>query len=280
MSEGARNRDSFHVYMLIDPFVDGPHANSGVFYVGKGQGARAEDHELTTGESAKHARISEIAAKGKNPVIAYAAYKGAVEMPEREAFRLEAALIWALRPQLTNGISGHEFALEQHESLEAAESAITVELDPDIAAVFVWCTGIRSGRSVSGDFMVPSDDDAWENARGYWGHGKEVLAALDGRVREGRLVVLISLTKGKRGLVNIVNGVWQLKGWNHTESGQVVFERVNFDDEDAGLVTLRSRYRGNQLSVDGKILSNPTSYGYAPEGHTKMPRKSDSLMRS
>jgi hypothetical protein len=88
-----------YVYQLIDP------RDAQVFYVGKGQGARAWKHEKrvragdTVGDNIKKvARIQEVIGSGFRVLVAIV---GRFDK-EREALALEAALIGQL-PNLTNG---------------------------------------------------------------------------------------------------------------------------------------------------------------------------------
>ena len=273
----------FYVYLLIDPRYSGPSESGGVFYVGKGTGKRAESHELMDGESSKVRRIAEIRAAGLLPTITYASFDGETSLSEQEAYRLEAALIWSLGSQLTNAVKGHNFNVEEHGSLQTLESAKTLELAETVRALFVWPTGIRGGRSISGDFLVPSGADAWENSRRWWGHGRLHLAALDRHIAAGRPVVLIAVSAGRRGINNIVVGLWQISGWHKDHAVDVrphqnlVFERLDESREHNDIAALRSTYVGNQLMIDGKTLIDPNRWGYAPDGTLKLPRSSEAL---
>jgi hypothetical protein len=93
----------FYVYVLIDP------RDNGIFYVGKGTGARMAAHgrqadlEPDAGESTKLRRIHDIRASGLEPHTDVVVHQIDTE---DEAFRIEAALIACL-PNLTNLASGH-----------------------------------------------------------------------------------------------------------------------------------------------------------------------------
>lgn len=280
--EESADLNPCHVYLLADPRYMDKDERAAVFYVGKGTGARAEAHEHETGESAKVERIAAIRDAGFEPSIVYASYRGQTLLTEHEALRLEAALIWALRPQLTNEIQGHGFSLEEHSALRVLDNVQTVELDDDIRALMVWTKGLRGGRSVAGDFIVPADEDAWENSRRWWQHGKAIRDGLDRHVAQGVPVVLMSFASGKRGIENIVIGVWQLSGWHFDAYGdvkKVVFERVEASAEDRAVTAIREKYMGKQVMIDGQTLIHPNRRGYAPEGYRKLPRKSDALLR-
>ncbi len=93
-------RLGYYVYLYVDPRTNEP------FYVGKGQGARAEAHLRDTSESLKVARIKEIRAAGLKPQIDILVH-GLVS--EEAAFRIEAAVIDAIGPnRLTNAVRGWE----------------------------------------------------------------------------------------------------------------------------------------------------------------------------
>lgn len=91
----------YYVYAYVDP------RDSGIFYVGKGCGARALAHLDEAGESAKVRRIAELKAAGLHPHIDILAH-GITD--EETALRIEAAVIDALWPgkTLTNKVRGNQ----------------------------------------------------------------------------------------------------------------------------------------------------------------------------
>ena len=111
----------FYVYVLMDP------DNNQVFYCGKGQGTRVEQHlpEVRTriangGEltSAKHLKIQEIYDRPQEPTeMVIGRYES-----EAEAYAVEATLIkWIYGfEQLTNAVQGHghEYIREKGDFLE------------------------------------------------------------------------------------------------------------------------------------------------------------------
>ena len=90
----------YYIYVYIDP------RDSGIFYVGKGCGARALAHLDEAGESAKNHRISELKAAGLPPQIDILAH-GILD--EETALRIEAAVIDTLWPSkaLLNKVRGN-----------------------------------------------------------------------------------------------------------------------------------------------------------------------------
>jgi uncharacterized protein len=91
----------YYVYAYIDP------RDSGIFYVGKGCGARALAHLDEAGESAKVRRIVELKAAGLHPRIDILAHGIG---NQETALRIEAAVIDALWPgkTLTNKVRGNQ----------------------------------------------------------------------------------------------------------------------------------------------------------------------------
>lgn len=91
-----------YVYALVDPRTDE------IFYVGKGVGSRFGAHEkeamASVGRSDKAARIREILAAGQRPRVDIIRHALA---DDAAALLVEAAVIDALRPQLTNVVAGH-----------------------------------------------------------------------------------------------------------------------------------------------------------------------------
>ena len=87
---------SFYVYALKDPTL----SPSIPFYIGKGTGIRAWEHELHTDESLKGARIRSIQAAGQQISVV----KMVDNLTEAEALRIEAQLISAFGTVGTGGL--------------------------------------------------------------------------------------------------------------------------------------------------------------------------------
>jgi uncharacterized protein len=152
-------RLDYYVYAYVDP------RDSAIFYVGKGCGARALAHLDEAGESAKVRRIAELKAAGLQPRIDILAHGMA---HEEMAFRIEAAVIDALRPGKTlankvRGIQSLEFGRVPLSELEfqyaakpitITEPAMLIRINrlyrPDMtseelqeATRGIWTCGIR-----------------------------------------------------------------------------------------------------------------------------------------
>jgi hypothetical protein len=94
--EGVKDQGVFYVYALKDP-----RSNPALpFYVGKGAGTRAWDHELRADESAKGKRIREIQAAGLEVLTV----KLVEDLSEAEALRIEAELISAFGTEECGGM--------------------------------------------------------------------------------------------------------------------------------------------------------------------------------
>ncbi len=96
-----RSQNVFYVYALKDPRTTPARP----FYIGKGAGTRAWDHELRIDPTAKGQRIKAIQAAGK-PVLTV---KLVEDLTETEALRVEAELISAFGTEdrggtLTNAV--------------------------------------------------------------------------------------------------------------------------------------------------------------------------------
>lgn len=118
---------SYYVYVLIDPNDDK------VFYVGKGTGNRANDHEREAlrsdaREKGKLKRINEIKAKKCEPkVLVIGRYE-----TEPEAFAVEATLIkWVYGiGDLTNEVQGHRHNSVRQKGCMEKISGIDIPLRP------------------------------------------------------------------------------------------------------------------------------------------------------
>lgn len=118
---------SYYVYVLIDPNDDK------VFYVGKGTGNRANDHEREAlrsdaREKGKLKRINEIKAKKCEPkVLVIGRYE-----TEPEAFAVEATLIkWVYGiDDLTNEVQGHRHKSVRQKGCMEKISGIDIPLRP------------------------------------------------------------------------------------------------------------------------------------------------------
>ena len=87
---------SFYVYALKDPLL-----NPAVpFYIGKGTGIRAWEHELTSDESTKGKRIAKIHTSGLKVLVS----KLVEDLTEIEALRIEAELISSFGTESTGGL--------------------------------------------------------------------------------------------------------------------------------------------------------------------------------
>ncbi len=91
-----KDQSVFYVYALKDPRSDPARP----FYIGKGAGTRAWEHELRVDQSAKGERIREIQASGRG-VLTVMLVEG---LSEVEALRIEAELISAFGTQDRGGL--------------------------------------------------------------------------------------------------------------------------------------------------------------------------------
>lgn len=113
-----------YVYLLIDPRDSQP------FYVGKGKGRRAWQHERdvrkgVVSNTAKTARIAEILAVSLSPVV----YVAASFADERDALDEEARLIGQLANLTNIQERGFPRGIEQFPSLADARRAIRAGVD-------------------------------------------------------------------------------------------------------------------------------------------------------
>src|SRR5437667_871585 len=90
-------RSDYYVYVYIDP------RNYEEFYYGKGCGGRKDAQLGASGESGMAKRVAAIRKSGEEPIIRVIA-KG---LTEKEAFLVEATLIWKLGRSLENIVQGH-----------------------------------------------------------------------------------------------------------------------------------------------------------------------------
>jgi hypothetical protein len=91
-----RPQSVFYVYALKDPRT----TPALPFYVGKGAGTRAWEHELRIDQSEKGRRIRDIQATGKDVLTV----KLVEDLTEAEALRVEAELISAFGTQARGGL--------------------------------------------------------------------------------------------------------------------------------------------------------------------------------
>ena len=89
-------RGSFYVYALKDPRSNPARP----FYIGKGTGIRAWEHELKIDSTTKGRRIREIQASGSQVLVT----KLLDELTKIEALRLEAELISVFGTEVTGGM--------------------------------------------------------------------------------------------------------------------------------------------------------------------------------
>jgi hypothetical protein len=87
---------SFYVYALKNPLI----TPAVPFYVGKGTGIRAWEHELTPDDSSKGRTISNIHAAGKKVLVT----RLVEDLTELEALKIEAEIISAFGTETTGGL--------------------------------------------------------------------------------------------------------------------------------------------------------------------------------
>lgn len=173
-STGVAEHLKFYVYLYLDPLKQGE-----IFYVGKGTGNRCFHLLSDQAESRKAARIAEIIAAGQKPKIEILAHG----LEEEAAFRLEAAIIDLLRPQLLNEIGGWgslKFGRRDVEELDARYA-------PQEAKIQERSLLIRINQLYRHDM---SAQELYEVTRGVWKMNLELhepqiaFAVFDGLVRE------------------------------------------------------------------------------------------------
>lgn len=282
MSDLARR---FYVYLLRDP-RDGQ-----VFYVGKGTGARADDHrrrlaraktEMADAQErgdhgAKLRKLAELERVGREPDIDVILDRGSEAIVETRALDIEAALIAVFRlDYLTNEVKGHDLKVVPARVFDRARAAKPKELGKRVRAVVVPVDGTWGGADFIGSLLTANDEDVWENARHTWAPRPK--AGTAARLNAGSVnpVVLIALGKDPRGVrANIVHGVFELvdarpstdpndlKGGYTAKDGHYVeeyqgwcFERTT-EKQAAAVVTLRKRLIGNTLIIGGAEYRRP-----------------------
>jgi uncharacterized protein len=87
-------KSPYYVYALKDPRTGKP------FYIGKGTGVRAWEHELKPDKTRKGNRIAEIIVAGGEVIVSTLAD----DLSEQQALKLEAEIIAALGTEATGGI--------------------------------------------------------------------------------------------------------------------------------------------------------------------------------
>lgn len=258
--------EKYHVYLLVDPLVRSNDWQDGVFYVGKGTGPRALHHELESGESEKIRRIRQIRDCGQTYAVLYATWQDTTAadprlMSERDAFRLEAALIVAMGPQLTNKSSGHKLQFQPSEGLQVLTNARPVDFPTDVNALIVEVMGLRGGTDLMGSFVAPHPEYIWENTSKWWVFGKDTRITLSNLLDEAQPVALVAVTSSRQRLANIVAGVFQIDSFYMEPSPndknprpKVVFERKPDSEMSQTIHELRDSLIGNTLCVDGRPM--------------------------
>jgi uncharacterized protein len=87
---------SYYIYALKDP----RKSPAAPFYIGKGTGSRAFEHELETGSGSKAKRIADIKNSGYEVIVSVMADN----LTEVQALKLEAELISAFGTEATGGL--------------------------------------------------------------------------------------------------------------------------------------------------------------------------------
>ncbi len=135
----------FYVYALKDPRLNPARP----FYIGKGTGTRAWEHELSVDESAKGERIRQIHAAGLE-VLTVKLIEG---LSEAEALKLEAELISAFGTEdrgglLTNAVVPSGVAVNRSRSVIVPSGAVEkaqIALDHLKSAVFETTLANKDG---------------------------------------------------------------------------------------------------------------------------------------
>jgi len=167
----------YYVYVLIDP------RNHQIFYVGKGTGDRpsSHDHEArltleAQRSKAKTERIRDITAAGLKPLVDIVRHG----IKESEAFKIEAALIDCLRPNITNIDAGHGTVTGRMplEDLIARYGASDLSIEVPEAALLIRLQGkwnllneeVEPGYFRKGSGWKPrlTDEELYDSVRAWW----------------------------------------------------------------------------------------------------------------
>jgi len=89
-------KNPYYIYALKDPTTNPAKP----FYIGKGTGVRAWEHELRVDRTRKGRRVAEIKKKGFDPVVVTLAD----DLTEPQALKLEAELIAAFGTESSGGL--------------------------------------------------------------------------------------------------------------------------------------------------------------------------------
>jgi uncharacterized protein len=143
--EEVKDQGVFYVYALKDPRVNPARP----FYIGKGTGIRAWDHEVRVDQSAKGERIRQIHAAGLE-VLTVKLVEG---LSEAEALRIEAELISAFGTEdrgglLTNAVVPKGMALGRSRGVIVPAGAVEkaqIALDHLKSAVFETTQANKDG---------------------------------------------------------------------------------------------------------------------------------------
>jgi len=141
----VKDQSVFYVYALKDPRLNPARP----FYIGKGAGTRAWEHELRADQSAKGERIRQIHAAGLE-VLTVKLVEG---LSEAEALRIEAELISAFGTEdrgglLTNSVVPRGVALGRSRGVIVPSGAVEkaqIALDHLKSAVFETTLANKDG---------------------------------------------------------------------------------------------------------------------------------------
>jgi hypothetical protein len=143
--QAVKDQGVFYVYALKDPRVNPARP----FYIGKGAGTRAWEHELRLDQSAKGERIRQVHAAGLE-VLTVKLVEG---LSEAEALRIEAELISAFGTEdrgglLTNSVVPRGVALGRSRGVIVPSGAVEkaqIALDHLKSAVFETTLANKDG---------------------------------------------------------------------------------------------------------------------------------------
>jgi uncharacterized protein len=143
--QAVKDLGVFYVYALKDPRLNPARP----FYIGKGTGTRAWEHELSVDQSAKGERIRQIHAAGLEVLTV----KLVEELSEAEALRIEAELISAFGTEdrgglLTNAVVPKGLALGRSRGVIVPAGAVEkaqIALDHLKSAVFETTQANKDG---------------------------------------------------------------------------------------------------------------------------------------